>query len=300
MGWFEATQQCHQEQPGKIHEKQSKTKQASFWQGARRQPKHLNLQGQDSEEQEKPWDEHHIWFLPLGKFANHTTHLKNKMRLPVVCGSYAGGDGWWVQDHWGNQKWSCQHPRERELQGGKLCVVSGVSLWSSRWLLTSVFQFCFSHSFVSSLRFCKMHFVYIYPSLSTFQCSSFLSIQICIFFLKKKKKLSSTDCVAHILLDVWPSLEGGLERATAEKTLALPEAVTSNGCIVKGGTSCPPPHCMLRFCLAWAGTGLLPAASIAVSPFVQLSCYIQKTLFPFSHLPPSAFTIFLSPRHPKY
>lgn len=91
---------------------------------------------------------------------------------------------------------------------------------------------------------------------------------------------------------MWPSLEGGLERATAEKTLALPEAVMSNGCIAKGGTSCPPPHCMLRFCLAWAGTGLLPAASIAVSPFVQLSCYIQKTLFPFSHLPPSVLQSF--------
>lgn len=55
------------------------------------------------------------------------------------------------------------------------------------------------------------------------------------------------DCVAHILLDMWLSLEGGLERATAEKTLALPEALMSNGCIARGGTSCPPPQCMLRF-----------------------------------------------------
>lgn len=76
--------------------------------------------------------------------------------------------------------------------------------------------------------------------------------------------------------------------------------MTNNDNTLKKTNSLPPgtyqmpttPQLVLGFGLAWACMGLVYSVTITVSLYVQLPYCIQKTLFPWSHLPCLALAIF--------
>lgn len=57
---------------------------------------------------------------------------------------------------------------------------------------------------------------------------------------------------------------------------------------------------MLGFCLVWSCSCLVHAVVAPVTPYMQLSCCIQKTQFHLSYALPLALTIFLFPGGREY
>lgn len=67
----------------------------------------------------------------------------------------------------------------------------------------------------------------------------------------------------------------------------------ANSSSARSGNLCPTSCPMLGFCLAWVCTGPVHAVRVTVSPYVQLSCSVQKIVFPQSHFLLLALTRFL-------
>lgn len=137
--------------------------------------------------------------------------------------------------------------------------------------------------FTSSLKISYRHFLSYSPLPRSFQVhASFFTYQL-LYQLCVLKRKPNTACAIHILLNVWPSLDGSLSSTGCmhlkKKKSSLSQLqLAINRTLASGGIPCPPRLCILNFCLTWAFTHLMHTALTVVYSCVQYPLCPENTV----------------------
>lgn len=125
------------------------------------------------------------------------------------------------------------------------------------------------------------------PNSSQIPPPTSLFIHLCVLFvlfLKTNQEQLVLPKYSSMCAFYWSMVDLPGAPLSRENCLLFSQNLTvANISMTKGEISVPSPLCMLGLGVPWACTDLVYAITATTSSYVQLSCWVPRTLLPCSH-----------------